>query len=86
LSLNEGVVNYVPVNNDIPIRSRLLNFDAFDWKSAVLVACGGIMTTQAKAIGVVISARNQKTQRHDVNCTNIAPMISPSTEEIKIRA
>jgi hypothetical protein len=40
------------------------------------------MTTQTKAIGVVISPRNQKTQRHDVYSTKIAPMIRPSAEGI----
>jgi len=40
------------------------------------------MIKQAKAIGIVISPRDQKIQRHDVYCTKIAPMIRPSTEGI----
>jgi hypothetical protein len=78
---SEESMKYGPVNNDIPTRSRLLNFDTCDWIPVALVGCGGTMITQAKAIGVVISAGNQKTQRHDVYCTKIALMIRPSTDK-----
>lgn len=69
-----------PVNKEIPQRSRLLNLDTFDWKLTVDAGWAGIMMTQNKAIGMVINARNQKTQRHDAYCTNIAPIINPRTE------
>ena len=42
-------------------------------------SCFGMTKMQSVAMGMHTSATNQNTHDHDANCTNIAPMIRPST-------